>query len=590
VAIYHCSLQNISRADGRSAIAAAAYRSTTLIVDQKTGVTCDYTRKERALAAGIELPDGAPQWAADRSELWNRAEVKENRKNSILAYELNVAIPCEVTEQADREKLIKEYAKTITQQGVAVDWAIHAPDRKGDKRNCHAHLLFTTRTFEAGDWSKNKLHWNKFDEAKDQVNEYRKNWETCANQALKEVHQNQAFDISMERRKYLDQYGHWPEAKPIPPTVKIDSRSLQAQGIDREPQQHQGVIATQMERRGVKPERTKFKKIQIPERISEAWQRLEQKIHFIEAKQAELYTLPEEVIREREAAANDPKDGYDVTAYFDEGKAENAPPAPAKSIERAPEKPKPEMKPQPKPTETEAAAIARIKASLEKETSEEIAQIKAGTVQRAEAKAIALAALPLVEEAVRKRRNANGLEIADHQNPMKQPHKVAESKKLLNIVYSWKDSNGKVYTKYKDYAAAQQVIIDNWNKQCEHSIAERARLAKTASMIETAKKGYGRATDTAAQNAALLPIFQYVKEQEAAYAARHREAPELYAKIKTAAAEKLKAAPEFQEYRRWTAAISEVEAERSAQRRKERQAREPQWQKSRGRGEEGWER
>jgi uncharacterized protein YicC (UPF0701 family) len=45
--------------------------------------------------------------------------------------------------------------------------------------------------------------------------------------------------------------------------------------------------------------------------ISEAWQRLEKKIHFIEAKQTELYTPSEEEIREREANAKKLADEMD---------------------------------------------------------------------------------------------------------------------------------------------------------------------------------------------------------------------------------------------------------------------------------------
>jgi hypothetical protein len=554
MAIYHCSLQNISRADGRSAIAAAAYRSTTLIVDRRTGVVCDYTRKERALAAGIELPEGAPRWAADRAELWNRAEEKENRKNSILAYELNVAIPCEITGQADREKLIMEYARTIAAQGVAVDWAIHAPNKKGDQRNYHAHLLFTTRTFEAGDWSKNKLHWNKFDEAKDRVNEYRKNWEICANQALKELHQTQAFDISMERKRYHDEYGSWPrETEHAPPVVKIDRRTLEAQGIDREPQQHQGVTATQMERRGVKPERTRIRKTRIPEFVSETWRRLEQKIKFIEAKQAELVILPEAEIRKREADATEPKQGYDVKAYLAQIEQEQ---------ERKLKPPEKQEKASPLKRETREEAIDRIKKGLETKTPEEIAAIKAG-IQSAEKKAVALAALSLLDDDIRKKRNANGYKIAEFQNS--RPRQVAKSKGPLNLVYSWRDDNGREYTRYKDYAAAQQGIIDKWKKEFKRNLAERDNLASNAALLENAKEGQRKAAlirNAQAETAALMPVYRYAKTRE-------QEQPELYAKIKTAAAEKLKTAPEFESYRRWTAAIGQIEEGRRARHKRE---------------------
>lgn len=36
-------------------------------------------------------------------------------------------------------------SRLIGRYGVAFDLAIHRPDRKGDQRNHHAHILFTTR-------------------------------------------------------------------------------------------------------------------------------------------------------------------------------------------------------------------------------------------------------------------------------------------------------------------------------------------------------------------------------------------------------------------------------------------------------------
>ena len=45
MAIYHMSIKNISRAKGKTAIAAAAYRAGTTLQDQETGITHSYTKK-----------------------------------------------------------------------------------------------------------------------------------------------------------------------------------------------------------------------------------------------------------------------------------------------------------------------------------------------------------------------------------------------------------------------------------------------------------------------------------------------------------------------------------------------------------------
>ena len=55
MAIYHFSVKAISRADGRSAIAAAAYRSGEKLIDQKQQKEQDYTRK-----TGVEFKKSMP--------------------------------------------------------------------------------------------------------------------------------------------------------------------------------------------------------------------------------------------------------------------------------------------------------------------------------------------------------------------------------------------------------------------------------------------------------------------------------------------------------------------------------------------------
>jgi len=41
----HASAKQVGRSSGRSSVAAAAYRSATLMVDERTGLVHDYTKK-----------------------------------------------------------------------------------------------------------------------------------------------------------------------------------------------------------------------------------------------------------------------------------------------------------------------------------------------------------------------------------------------------------------------------------------------------------------------------------------------------------------------------------------------------------------
>lgn len=93
MAIYHLSMKIISRSSGYSAVASAAYRSGSLMLDERTGLTHDYTRKSGVAEAVILTPATAPVWCTNRAELWNAVEKAERRKNSQLAREIELAIP-----------------------------------------------------------------------------------------------------------------------------------------------------------------------------------------------------------------------------------------------------------------------------------------------------------------------------------------------------------------------------------------------------------------------------------------------------------------------------------------------------------------
>lgn len=222
MAIYHLSAKAISRSTGRSATAAAAYRSGEKIRDERTGLIHDYTKKSGVKSADIVLPDNAPLWANDRSQLWNAAELAEKRKDACIAKEYEVALPEELPPE-ERKRLALDFAKWLaTNEGCAVDVAIHEPSKNGDNRNHHAHILKTTRKIDhdgmGGKLDSEKAGRNR----KADLEIIREKWAALTNQRLKQ----NGIDAT------------------------VDHRSLEAQGIDREPTQHLGVAITEIQRRG----------------------------------------------------------------------------------------------------------------------------------------------------------------------------------------------------------------------------------------------------------------------------------------------------------------------------------------------------
>lgn len=147
MSIYHCSIKNISRSSGRSAVACAAYRSGEELEDVETGITHDYRKKTGIAFAEIFLCKNAPERFQNREELWNEVEKIEKAADARLAREIEVAIPRELSLE-EMKNLVAGYAKMLTEEGMCVDAAIHL--KVG---NPHAHLMCTTRKIKAdGTW------------------------------------------------------------------------------------------------------------------------------------------------------------------------------------------------------------------------------------------------------------------------------------------------------------------------------------------------------------------------------------------------------------------------------------------------------
>lgn len=229
MAIYHLHCDIIGRSGGRSATAAAAYRATEKIEDRTTGETFDFRKKERALYTEILTNGDVPEWATDRAELWNSCEEKENRKNSQFCRSFDGALPKEFDLETNI-RLSKQFAEIFTKRGTPADLAVHAPhkDKNGKSNdNTHFHLLVATRKMNKDGWTEKDREAND----KDFLKQVRKSWAEIVN-------------AEFERRGMSE---------------RIDERTLEEQGIDREPQQHQGVTATAMERKGKNPDRKKNK-------------------------------------------------------------------------------------------------------------------------------------------------------------------------------------------------------------------------------------------------------------------------------------------------------------------------------------------
>jgi hypothetical protein len=235
-----------NRAQGHSAVAGAAYRLGLKLTDERTGETHDFRKRkagEEIVRAVTVAPKGAPVWATDPQQLWNRVEASEHRKDAQVARDYRVPIPLGLTDNqagdlaVDLAEFIRDALNVPVSVGLHRDADRDAlgqvkPDHL---QGFHAHLYFPTRPLGvgagagqgAGDTGhgfgpKLAMLSNKRQSAE---------WVEAFNQAWSEL---------------CNDYLHAADLPPV-----IDHRSYKRQGVALVPQPKMGVAATAMERKGI---------------------------------------------------------------------------------------------------------------------------------------------------------------------------------------------------------------------------------------------------------------------------------------------------------------------------------------------------
>jgi len=224
MAIYHLSVQTISRDQGRSCVAAAAYRSGEKLHDERQDLYHDYTKK-KGVESEIIVPLDTPSWVNDREKLWNEVDKAETRCNSRTAREINIALPLELSKEQQKE-MVRDYVKKgFVDQGMVADVCFHF----NDENNPHCHVMLTTREIDHEGFTKKNREWDK----KDKVKEWRKEWEAMTNNALKSNGINE----------------------------RITCESHVNLGNEKSPTIHEGYVARDMERNGKESERINRNKL-----------------------------------------------------------------------------------------------------------------------------------------------------------------------------------------------------------------------------------------------------------------------------------------------------------------------------------------
>jgi hypothetical protein len=232
--MYHATTSAVSRSSGGSACAKGAYISGEEITNGITGEIHNYTKKQGVEHTEIILPNGIEKTISS-SELWNKAELAENRKDARVGREWVIGLPSELKKE-HRKELAQNLAKDLTERyQVATQIAIHEPNKHGDQRNYHVHILTTTRKIDQD--------LNLTD--KSDIERDRKQ---CAKMGIS-TSQDQIIECRERIANRLNQSLERANVQ-----KKVSHLSYKDQSIDKIPTKHMGKSATFLERKGIKTE------------------------------------------------------------------------------------------------------------------------------------------------------------------------------------------------------------------------------------------------------------------------------------------------------------------------------------------------
>ena len=223
MAIYHFSAKVVSRANGSSAVASAAYRSASELHDDRLNRDHDFSNKAGVIHSEVMLPEGAPERLNDRETLWNEVEAGERRKDAQLAREVEFSIPREMNEKQGVQLARDFVKKQFVDRGMVADLNVHWDKAKDGTPKPHAHVMLAMRDVGPEGFGKKNRDWNSTELLKD----WREAWSAHVNERMAE--------LGLEGR--------------------IDHRSYEAQGIGLEPQHKIGPAASRRPEQGLEAER-----------------------------------------------------------------------------------------------------------------------------------------------------------------------------------------------------------------------------------------------------------------------------------------------------------------------------------------------
>ena len=246
---FHLSVVPMSRSTGKSSVAKAAYITGGKLADERTGKLHDYTRRGGVEAVLHAQLKDAPEWSRDVAQAWNAVEAAETRKNSQTAKVIDgLAFPHGIDAEARQRMLTDFMREQFGRKGLLWTASIHAPDKDGDQRNYHAHVMWSERPLTAAGFAKTKdRDGTSFATREAALVAMRERWAALSAKQLERA------GLPLEAARWKEAHRTLPEQEQL--ARARGDLEFAAELADREPTKHLGSATVALERKGIHTER-----------------------------------------------------------------------------------------------------------------------------------------------------------------------------------------------------------------------------------------------------------------------------------------------------------------------------------------------
>ena len=190
----------------------------------REGKYSDNKRKEdlEATRAG-----NMPKWAEHAPSYFWKAADEFERVNGATYRETEIALPRELTPDQRRE-LVEDFVEKEIGEKHAYQWAIHAPRAalEGEEQP-HAHIMYSERTRDGIDRDPEQ-YFKRYNAKAPERGGCRK--DSAGTEERLQATRKLWADL---QNAHLERHGH---------DARVDHRTLDAQGLDRNPETHLGAI------------------------------------------------------------------------------------------------------------------------------------------------------------------------------------------------------------------------------------------------------------------------------------------------------------------------------------------------------------